>query len=344
MTTAQLKEILKSNVLIMQETDGKDPAQMADHIDRGAHILLAPEFRLLNSEDEAILDEFFEAASDKAFVAGQIRSTAEDLTDDEVYQDYYGWVLRQATWLDEQDVSMIFLTDCCDTVAAKCAIYAIREVSALPICVGVRLGCDENAIKKAISLLITTQSLDVCAVGCTNMPIDDALDILTEMQAFTTVPLFSLCNPGQFLEPEGYGDYIPSFVHQKCAIVGLSDGSPSFSAVASKELWQLCPLHPDFPILNAICSQDEVMFLDFSGNIISKNKQLLEIKTESGAELEEALALFNQPGARPVCFDIKDIDLLEYAIMHYAGRPAVKSDEYGEITAKEFGALVIKPE
>lgn len=239
---------------------------------------------------------------------------------------------------------MIFMTDFSDIVTAKCALYAIREACDLPVCVGIRLVEEENAIHRALSLLVSMQALGVCAVGCTNMPIDDAMDLLSEMQAFTTVPLFALSDPGRYLEPEDYEDYIPSFVHQKCAILGLSDGGPSFSAAASKVLWQHSPLRPDFPKLNAICSEDEVMFLDFAGKVVSENKHYLEIKTEKGEELEQALSLFNRPGARPVCFEIKDIDLLEYAIMHYAGRPAVRSDEYGEITAEEYGALVLKPE
>jgi len=52
--------------------------------------------------------------------------------------------------------------------------------------------------------------------------------------------------------------------------------------------------------------------------------------------------LFNKPGAAPVCFNIRDIDVLRYAIMHYAGRPAVRSDEYGEILAKELGAFIFQ--
>ena len=84
------------------------------------------------------------------------------------------------------------------------------------------------------------------------------------------------------------------------------------------------------------------MFLDFKGKVVGQHKQLLEIKTEKEEELRQALVLFNRPGAAPVCFHIRDIDLLEYAITHYAGRPAVKSDEYGEITAKELGAIILK--
>ncbi len=344
MTTSQLKEILKSNILTLATADKADPRAIEEHVQTGANLLLAPVCQHLNKEEEAMLDVIFEAASDKAFVAGQIPAPAEPLSDDECYQAYYEFVLRQAQWLEQMDVSMIFLTDFSDPISARCAVLAVREATPLPICAGIRLEDDEKSLRRGVSLLITLQALEVCAVGCTGMYIDDALHVLTELQAFATVPLFAISHPGQYLEPEDYGDYIPSFVHQKCAMIGLSAGRPAFSAAASKEIWQLSPLKPDFPVLNAICSQDEVMFLDFSGKIISQNKQLLEIKTEKGEELEQVLELVNRPGTGPVCFNIRDIDLLEYAITRYAGRPAVKSDEYGEITAKEFGALVLESE
>ncbi len=342
MTTSQLKEILKSNVLVIASANEADAVALEDYVQTGANVLLAPVCVHMDDEDEKLLDALFDAASDKAFVAGQITAPESFLSNDDVYQDYHEQVVRQATWLDDQAVSAIFLTDFKDAVSAKCALYALREATDLPVCIGICVGDGEEAVSRAVTLLITLQALDVCAVGCTNMYIDDALAILTEMQAFTTLPLFAVSNPGHYLEPEDYADYIPSFVHQKCAMIGLSSGSAAYVASAFKEIWQLSPLHPDFPMLNAICSQNEVLFLDFSGKIISQNKQLIEIKTEKGEELEQALALFNRPGATPVCFNIKDIDLLEYAIQHYDGRPAVKSDEYGEITAKELGALVLE--
>ncbi len=344
MTTSQLKEILKSNILIMATAEANEPSAAEDAVLAGANLLLAPAFERFDEQDEEVLTAFYNAASDRAFVAGQIKAPVEMLKTDELYDAYYESVYNQAVWLDKMDVSMIFLTDVKDAVSAKCAWYAIREATALPVCVGISVGEDETSVKQALSLLITLQALDVNAVGCSGMYIDDALGVLSELQAFTTVPLFAFVNPGQFLEPEEYGDYIPSFVNQKCAMVGLSSGGQSFVSAACKELWQYSPLRPDFPVLNAVCSQDEVMFLDFKGKIVGKNKQLLEIRTEKEDELKQALAVFNTPGATPVCFNMKDIDLLEYAILHYAGRPAVKSDEYGEITAKELGAVVLEAE
>ncbi len=344
MTTSQLKEILKSNILIMATADGTNPAILEDYVQAGANLLLAPAFRRFNDEDEAILEAFFDAAEDVAFVAGQIEAPADGLSSDEDFDAYYESVVRQATYLDQMEVSMIFLTNVRDAVSAKCAWYAIREATSLPVCAGISVGEDDASIRRAVSLLITLQALDVCAVGCTDMYIDDALSVLSELQAFATVPLFAMNNPGSFLSPEEYSDYIPSFVHQKSAMLGLSCGSPAFVAAASKSVWQLSPFRPDFPTINAVCSKDEIMFLDFSGKIVGKNKQLLEIKTEKEEELKQAMALFNQPGTTPVCFNIKDIDLLEYAILHYDGRPAVKSDEYGEITAKELGAMVLESE
>lgn len=342
MTTSQLKEILKSNVLVMATADGTNPSLLEDYVQAGANLLLAPAFRCFNEENDAVLEAFFNAAEDCAFVAGQIAAPDESVLDDEAYDAYFESVFHQATYLDKMEVSMIFLTGIRDAVSAKCAWYAIREASSLPICVGITVGEDDAAIKEAVSLLITLQALDVCAVGCTGMYIDDALSVLSELQAFTTVPLFALSDAGSFLTPEEYSDYIPSFVHQKSAMLGISSGSPAFVAAASKGVWQLSPLRPDFPVVNAVCSKNEIMFLDFSGKIVGRNKQLLEIKSEKEEEIKQALSVFNQPGATPVCFNIKDIDLLEYAILHYVGRPAVKSDEYGEITAKELGAMVLE--
>jgi len=344
MTTSQLKEILKSNVLVLATADSDNPSAAEEQVQAGANVLLAPAFARLDDEDEQVLEAYFEAAEDCAFVAGQIAAPKDALTADEAYDAYYESVVRQAEWLDKMDVSMLFLTGFTDAVSAKCAWYALREVTSLPVCVGISVGEDDASIRRAVSLLITLQALDICAVGCFGMFIDDALTVLSELQAFATVPLFAVSNPGSFLEPEEYADYISSFVHQKCAMIGLTAGRPSFAAAASKMIWQLSPLRPDFPVLNAVCSKDEIMFLDFSGKIVGRNKQLLQIKTEKDEELKQALVLFNQPGAAPVCFNIKDIDLLEYAILHYDGRPAVKSDEYGEITAKELGAMVLEPE
>lgn len=339
MTTSQLKEILKSNILTVSVPDDEISEAWEDYVQAGAHILLAPPCVMADDDEADGLDRLFEAAGEYAFVAGQITAPEANEFD---YEIYYQSVLNRAGWLYDMGVSMIMLTGFSNVIAAKCAVYAIREaVQDIPICFGITMSDDGEMIKKSLSLLITMQALDICAFGCTNMDIEDSLELLSELQSFTTVPLFVIADPGSYLEPELYSDYITSFVNHKCAMVGLMNSGPAYTAAASKECWQLAPLKPDFPVLNAVCSQNESLFLDFNGKIVSKNKQLLEITTEKQEEVVQALSLFNKPGAMPVCFSIKDIDVLEYAISHYAGRPAVRSDEYGEITAKEFGAFIL---
>ncbi len=343
MTAAQLREILKSNLLTIATPETSDPTQLEDYIEAGAHILLAPACQRMDDEEADVLAALVEAASDRAFVAGQLRQPTELPHDEASYDSYYHLVMRQAEWLEDMGASLLFLTDFSDILTAKCAVYAIREALGpdMPICVGLRVTHDATAVKRALSLLVALQALEVCSVGCTGMDIEDSLYILSELQAFTTVPLFSIAEPGHYLTPEDYSDYISSFVHQKCAMTGLNHSSAAYVAAAVKGGWQHAPIRPDFPLVNAICSRDEALFFDFGGKTISRNQAQIEIKTEEEAELKQALALFNRPGAVPVCFAIRDIELLEYAILHYAGRPAVRTDEYGEITAKELGALIL---
>lgn len=347
MTAAQLREILKSNLLTVAAPEAGSTALPEDYIQAGAHILLAPACRFMNDEEADALAELFEAAADRAFVAGRLQQPAEAIADDAAYEAYYRTVMKQAEWLENMGVSLLFLTDFTDVLAAKCAVYAVREALGpdMPICVGVQPyndeGDDESAVKRAISMLLTLQSLEVCSVGCSGIDVEDCMYILTELQAFTTVPLFSLAESGCCLRPESYSDYIPSLVHAKCAMTGLLHSSPAYTAAGVKGGWQFAPLRPDFPVVNAISSRDSALFYDFSGKAVSRNRAQIEIKTEKKTEMEQALSLFNQPGTAPVCFSVRDIELLEYAVMHYAGRPAVRSDEYGEITAKELGALVL---
>ncbi len=317
------------------------------HLDMGAHILLAPPCHLCDESESVKMRRLFDLAGEAAFVAGQIVPPQEGLIEaggSLSYDDYYQMILKEARFLEKEAVSMIFMTDFPDVLSAKCALYAIREGSTLPVCAGFKLDAEEQSIKKALSLLVTLQALDVSAVGVTGMDIEDSLALLAEMQAFATVPLFSICEASEFVTPEDYGDYISSFVNQKCAIVGLLDKSAAYTASAMKATWQLSPLAPDFPLLNAVSSCDETMFLDFSGHVVSRQKPLIEIKSEELSEVKQALMLFNKLGVAPVSFNIKDIDVLRHAIMHYAGRPAVRSDEYGEILARELGAFVLTEE
>ena len=297
MTTAQLKNILQSNVLSVCPLIEEMLLNAAMHIEAGAHILLAPPCGCCDEAEEELLKQIFACASDKAFVAGQIQSPKESLQESGgslSYETYYASVLKQAKFLEQSGVSFIFLTDFTDVQLAKCAFYALREATALPVCAGFSVRNDEKGLKQAMSLLVTLQSLGASAVGITGEDIEETLELLSELQGFATVPLFTLCCASGYLEPEEYGDYVSSFVNQKCALLGLYQKGPAFTAAATKALWQLSPLAPDFPLLHAVASKTETIFLDFNGNIVGKNRQLVEIKTEEMQEIVQALSLFNR--------------------------------------------------
>ena len=101
---------------------------------------------------------------------------------------------------------------------------------------------------------------------------------------------------------------------------------------------------PDFPMINAVCGKNSILFMDFESNVISKNKELIEIdlgNISKDEEVDEMILKIQSAGTPPVCFKSKELGVLERAMKVFPGRVAVKSDEYGEIAAKEYGAITI---
>ena len=88
MTAAQLREILKSNLLTVAAPEAGSTALPEDYIQAGAHILLAPACRFMNDEEADALAELFEAAADRAFVAGRLQQPTEAIADDAAYEAY----------------------------------------------------------------------------------------------------------------------------------------------------------------------------------------------------------------------------------------------------------------
>lgn len=235
-------------------------------------------------------------------------------------------------------------------VEAKCAVYAAKEVCDLPICVMLKF--DEQMQLSdgfgLVSTLITLQSLGISALGISASDCDLTLDILMEMKEFTSVPLFSFPDANTFITPAEYAQYAQNFVNNKCVMFGGGKGTdPRFTAQIAKELWQAEPFTPDFPTVNAVCGKTDIFFMDFQHRAIGNSAKLLEIDLENiikEEELDNIIEKLITSDIPPVCFISKDIDIIRRAVMCYPGRVAIKSDEYGDITAKEYGALILSEE
>lgn len=314
----------------------------ADYMECGVNILIAPT-HLASTEKEKgeIIAKTLEAADDKVFAAGEVRI--------QVYQgDYEGYrndIKKEVKYLASKGVSMIFANGAKTLSEAKYALSAAKEVCELPVCIGLSF-CENGNLQDGTSplcALITLQAMGADSVGCVfDTDIDIAMEIFTVMCDFTTVPLFAYLD-AEFLTPELFADYIPNFVNYKCAMLGLSKKATLKHYIEmSKVLWQFKPYMPDFEEINAVCSKKDIVFMDFKGNIIGDNKNLLEIKIEDEkTDIDKLLSIVNSENSGAICFDVKDPDILDRLLSEYVGRPAVKSDEYGEIAAREKGALVL---
>jgi len=346
-TTAQLKTILSLNVMsIASLTEFEKPDDILelfeDYMECGANILIAPT-HLANNSDEKnmIIENTIKAADDKVFAAGELRLSSFRGNFDE----YFKSVKDETSYLDKSGVSMIFLNGAKTLAEAKYALLAAKETTELPINVGLCFDDSGNLSDgtSPLSALITLQAIGADSIGCVfDTDIDIAMETYSAMCDFTTVPLFVWLN-AEFMTGELFSDYIPNFVNYKCAMIGLSDKATLKHYIEmSKVLWQFKPYIPDFEEINAICSRKEIVFMDFRGNIIGDNKNILEIKIEDeNTDVDKLLSIVNSQNSGAICFSVKDPDILDRLLYEYVGRPLVKSDEYGEISAKEKGALVI---
>lgn len=324
-----------------------------NYVDSGANCLIAPTY-LYDTEEEKIeaVRQVSNAADDKAFVCTAIADNGNRTVfsgGGVSYDTYYNKIKDEAAFLYENAPgAFLFLFGFRTLTEAKYAVYAVKEACELPVCVLLDFQSDmrlSDGFDIAASV-ISLQSLGISALGVMADSCDIALEILLDMKAFASVPLFVF--PGAnaaHITPHEYAEYAHDFVNNKCVMFGGGRGTDErFTAQMAKELWQLEPFMPDFPAVNAVCGKNQMYFMDFQNHVIGKNKKLIELDLKQISDPSQVDLLIEKlvkAGLPPVCFVSKEIDILERAIKLYPGRAAVKSDEYGEISAKEYGAVIL---
>ena len=321
-------------------------------IESGANMVIAPTY-LYNTENlkKKALAETAKAAGEKVFVAGAVYSNPEKTVFSSgllSYDVYYKIIKEEAKLIHEtQPVAIMFLMGFDTLAEAKYAVYAVKEACDLPICLCLDFGdkttlSDGNDIP---TVVITLQSLGISALGIQADSPDAVFDILLDMKEFASVPLFAVPDANAHITPYEFAEYAHDFVNNKCVMFAGGKGTDErFTAEIAKELWQAEPFMPDFPTVNAVCGKNNIIFMDFEDKVISKNKELLEIDLKGltkDEEIDEIVLKIKSAGLPPVCFKSKELGVLERAMKVYPGRVAIKSDEYGEIAAKEYGAVIL---
>ena len=322
------------------------------HIETGANCLIAPTYLYeSNSEKKEAIRRTVNAAGEKAFVCGAIAPLSEktEFSGGTLSFDlYYESIKQEAAFLYENaPCAVMFLFGFQTLAEAKYAVYAVREVCDLPICLLLDF---DNSLTLSdgfdiTTTVITLQSLGISGLGVMAKDCDITLDILLDMKEFASVPLFVMPGANAHISPAEYGEYAVDFVNNKCIMFGGGKGTDErFTAQIAKELWQLEPFMPDFPTVHAVCGKNRMYIMNFDNQVIGKNKTLIEIDMENITKAEdsdEIIRTLMKNGHPPVCIKTKDIEVLERTVKLYPGRIAVKTDDYGEITAKEYGAVIL---
>ena len=320
-------------------------------IEAGANVLVAPTY-LANSDNakKKILNDTKNVAEDKVFVAGAVFANSEKtvFSGGKLSFDTYYKIIKEEAELIYKTfpVAFMFLMGFDSLAEAKYAVYAVREACDLPICLCLDFK-DKMVLSDGFdvsSSVITLQSLGVSALGIQAEDPDTVFDILLDMKEFASVPLFAVCDANENIAPFELAEYAQSFVNNKCAIIAGGKGTNErYTAEIAKELWQAEPFMPDFPLINAVCGKNNIYFMDFENNVIGKNKELLEIditNAKGDEEIDNIIMKLKEAGLPPVCFKSKELGVLERAMKVYPGRVGIRSDEYGEISAKEYGAMI----
>ncbi len=318
----------------------------------GANILVAPTY-LFNGEKEKekAFKETVSASKDKIFVAGAVYANPEKTVFSGgklSYDTYYNIIKEEVKFIHQtQPVSLIFLLGFDSLAEAKYAVYATKEVCDLPICLCLDFK-DKNTLSDGYDIpasVITLQSLGISALGIQGNDPDCVYDVLISAKEFTSVPLFAIPDANNYIAPFEFAEYAHDYVNNKCVMfAGGKNTDARFTAEIAKELWQLEPFMPDFPTVNAICGKNNIFFMDFQNNVIGKNKEFIEISLDgitNDIQIDNMILKIKNAGYPPVCFKSKELGILERAIKVYPGRVAIKSDEYGELAAKEYGAIIL---
>lgn len=374
MTKEQFGRIVKNNVVVAGgvKREAGDTAAMLeerlrDIVEGGANIVLAPTdgldgMRLAAEEvgprNVELAAAAMRAAGDDAFVAGVLSGGVTVRPFGEhAFDACVAGYRAQAQALLDAGVSLFYLGGFTDIFSARCALIAVKDICTLPVCVGLRFESDGagklslNYGTDPVCALVTLQSLGADAVGCCNADCDDVLDALLTMRDFCTVPLLALPRldgPGT-LPAHIFAEYVPSFVNNKCAVVGLSQcavGAEAYVAQVCKQTWQLVPFVPDFPRINAVSSYCDVLFMDYSGKPVGRDDTLYLKLDRHSKNIEQVVETMVTKSTLPAWFEIDDEQVLERVLRLYPGRCGVTVPDDLLWLVEEYGEpfVVVQPE
>lgn len=193
-----------------------------EFIEAGTNIIFAPtftsnrvklkEYHLENDIKEInhrLVAMTKQAAKDKAFVAGDITMTGEQLAPmgKMDFEELISIYKEQITHLVEAGVDLLVVETMMSLQESRAALIAAKEVCELPVMVTMTFESDGRSLygTDAKTAAIVLESLGACAIGanCSTGP-DKMAEVIKSMSEVVTIPIIAKPNAGlPFLDQEG---------------------------------------------------------------------------------------------------------------------------------------------
>ena len=226
-----------------------------------------------------------EAVGDKAYVAGDLTMTGEQLApmghlDFEELIDIYK---EQIGYLVEADVDLLVVETMMSLQETRAALIAAKETCELPVMVTMTFESDGRTLygTDATTAAVVLESLGADAIGtnCSTGP-DKMADVIRQMTEVTTVPIIAKPNAGlpsldadgntvYDMEAEEFGACMKILVEAGASIVGGCCGTTPEHILKTKEsVGNMQILHREAPKKRFLTSERKTIAFGLDDNFI----------------------------------------------------------------------------
>lgn len=243
---------------------------------------LEDQIRQMNLDLVAISKE---AVGDKAYVAGDITMTGEQLAPMGMldFEELIEVYKEQISYLVEAGVDLLVIETMMSLQETRAAIIAAKEVCDLAVMATLTFESDGRTLygTDATTAAIVLESLGAAAIGtnCSTGP-DKMVDVVRKMAAVTTIPIIAKPNAGlPSLDAEGntvydmaadvFGECMKDIVQAGASIIGGCCGTtPAYIKAARNNVGQMKLLHREQPKMRYLTSERQTIAFGLEDNFI----------------------------------------------------------------------------
>ncbi len=270
-----------------------------NYVEAGSDIIYAPTFGAnriklkeygLEEKQQEIIHKLVTlskaAAGDKAYVAGDITMTGEQLCPigklslEELIDIYK----EQISYMAEAGVDLLVVETMMSLAECRAAVIAAKETCDLPIMVTLTFEKDERTLfgtdAQTAAIVLEKLGADAVGVNCAGGP-SDMLNVVNDMARFCSIPIIAKPNAGlpytdkdgnttYFMKPEEFADKMRELVDAGASVLGGCCGTtPEHIACLKQTITSdLCTLRIKEPNIRYLTSERKTLAFGLDGNFL----------------------------------------------------------------------------